>query len=81
MNFLVLSVVHQGTAFPVIWILLSKKGNSPTKVAYLIAGSNFSRSLVLITFNLSPATESYGRTGVCLSESTSIQFNFVSKSI
>ena len=30
-NFLVLSVVHQGTAFPLFWILLSKKGNSNTK--------------------------------------------------
>ena len=30
-DFLVLSVVHQGTAFPLIWILLPKKGNSPTK--------------------------------------------------
>lgn len=30
-NFLVLSVVHQGTAFPLFWILLPKKGNSNTK--------------------------------------------------
>jgi Transposase DDE domain len=30
-NFLVLSVVHQGTAFPLFWTLLSKKGNSNTK--------------------------------------------------
>ena len=29
-NFLVLSIVHQGTAFPVFWILLPKKGNSKT---------------------------------------------------
>ena len=29
-NFLVLSVVHQGTAFPLFWILLPKKGNSNT---------------------------------------------------
>lgn len=30
-NFLVLSVVHQGTAFPIFWILLPKKGNSNTQ--------------------------------------------------
>ena len=30
-NFLVLSVVHQGTAFPLFWILLPKQGNSNTK--------------------------------------------------
>ena len=30
-NFLVLSVVHQGTAFPLFWMLLPKKGNSNTK--------------------------------------------------
>nr|ADA82580.1 transposase [uncultured bacterium psy1]ADA82594.1 transposase [uncultured bacterium psy1] len=30
-NFLVLSIVHQGTAFPVFWLLLPKKGNSNTK--------------------------------------------------
>lgn len=30
-NFLVLSAVHQGTAFPLFWILLPKKGNSNTK--------------------------------------------------
>jgi hypothetical protein len=30
-NFLVLSVVHQGTAFPLFWTLLPKKGNSNTK--------------------------------------------------
>jgi hypothetical protein len=30
-NFLVLSVVHQGTAFPIFWILLPKKGNSNTR--------------------------------------------------
>ena len=30
-NFLVLSVVHQGTAFPLFGILLPKKGNSNTK--------------------------------------------------
>lgn len=30
-NFLVLSVVHQGTAFPIFWIFLGKKGNSNTK--------------------------------------------------
>jgi hypothetical protein len=30
-NFLVLSVVHQGTAFPLFWILLPQKGNSNTK--------------------------------------------------
>ncbi len=31
MNFLVLSVVHQGTAFPIFWIFLGKKGNANTK--------------------------------------------------
>jgi Transposase DDE domain len=31
MNFLVLSVVHQGIAFPIFWTLLPKKGNSNTK--------------------------------------------------
>jgi hypothetical protein len=30
-NFLVLSVVHQGTAFPLFWTFLPKKGNSNTK--------------------------------------------------
>jgi hypothetical protein len=30
-NFLVLSGVHQGTAFPLFWILLPKKGNSNTQ--------------------------------------------------
>ena len=30
-NFLVLSAVHQGTAFPLFWVLLPKKGNSNTK--------------------------------------------------
>jgi hypothetical protein len=30
-NFLVLSIVHQGTAFPILWLFLSKKGNSNTK--------------------------------------------------
>jgi hypothetical protein len=30
-HFLVLSVVHQGTAFPVFWIFLPKKGTSNTK--------------------------------------------------
>lgn len=30
-NFLVLSVVHQGTAFPVFWLFLPKKGNSNTR--------------------------------------------------
>jgi hypothetical protein len=30
-NFLVLSIVHQGAAFPVCWLLLPKKGNSNTK--------------------------------------------------
>ena len=30
-NFLVLSIVHQGTAFPLFWILIPKKGNSNTK--------------------------------------------------
>jgi hypothetical protein len=30
-NFLVLSIVHQGTAFPILWIFLPKKGNSNTK--------------------------------------------------
>ena len=30
-NFLVLSVVHQGTAFPIFWILIPKKGNSNTR--------------------------------------------------
>ncbi len=29
-NFLVLSIVHQGTAMPIFWIFLSKKGNSNT---------------------------------------------------
>lgn len=29
-NFLVLSIVHQGTAFPIFWIVLPKKGNSNT---------------------------------------------------
>jgi hypothetical protein len=30
-NFLVLSVVHQGIAFPIFWTFLPKKGNSNTK--------------------------------------------------
>lgn len=30
-NFLVLSVVHQGTAFPIFWTFLPKKGSSNTK--------------------------------------------------
>jgi len=30
-NFLVLSIVHQGTAFPILWLFLPKKGNSNTK--------------------------------------------------
>jgi hypothetical protein len=30
-NFLVLSVVHQGTAFPLFWTFLPKKGNSTTE--------------------------------------------------
>jgi Transposase DDE domain len=30
-NFLVLSVVHDGVAFPLFWILLPKKGNSHTR--------------------------------------------------
>ena len=30
-NFLVLSVVHQGIAFPILWTFLPKKGNSNTK--------------------------------------------------
>ncbi len=30
-NFLVLSIVHQGTAFPIFWIFLPEKGNSNTK--------------------------------------------------
>jgi hypothetical protein len=30
-NFLVLSVVHQGTAFPIFWTFLPKKGNSNTE--------------------------------------------------
>src|SRR5687768_13910052 len=30
-NFLVLSVVHQGTAFPIFWAFLPKKGNSNTE--------------------------------------------------
>jgi hypothetical protein len=30
-NFLVLSVVHEGIAFPVLWLFLQKKGNSNTK--------------------------------------------------
>jgi hypothetical protein len=29
-NFLVLSVVHQGVAFPIFWTFLAKKGNSNT---------------------------------------------------
>src|ERR687896_1914817 len=29
-NFLVLSVVHQGVAFPIMWTFLAKKGNSNT---------------------------------------------------
>ena len=29
-NFLVLSVVHRGTAFPLFWVLIPKKGNSNT---------------------------------------------------
>jgi Transposase DDE domain len=29
-NFLVLSIVHQGTAFPILWLFLPKKGNSNT---------------------------------------------------
>jgi hypothetical protein len=35
-NFLVLSAVHQGTAFPLFWILLPKKGNSNTKERILL---------------------------------------------
>jgi hypothetical protein len=30
-NFLVLSVVHQGVALPIMWTFLPKKGNSNTK--------------------------------------------------
>ena len=30
-NFLVLSVVHEGIAFPVLWLFLQKKGNANTK--------------------------------------------------
>jgi len=30
-NFLVLSVVHEGIAFPVLWLFLPKKGNANTK--------------------------------------------------
>src|SRR5437879_10971990 len=30
-NFLVLSVVHEGIAFPVLWLFLHKKGNSNTE--------------------------------------------------
>ena len=30
-NFLVLSIVHHGTAFPILWLFLPKKGNSNTK--------------------------------------------------
>jgi hypothetical protein len=30
-NFLVLSIVHQGTAFPILWLFLPKKGNSNTQ--------------------------------------------------
>ena len=30
-NFLVLSVVHQGTAFPIFWTFLPKKGSSNTE--------------------------------------------------
>ena len=30
-NFLVLSIVHQGTVFPILWLFLPKKGNSNTK--------------------------------------------------
>jgi hypothetical protein len=30
-NFLVLSIVHQGIAFPIFWTFLPKKGNSNTK--------------------------------------------------
>ena len=30
-NFLVLSVVHEGIAFPILWLFLPKKGNSNTK--------------------------------------------------
>jgi hypothetical protein len=30
-NFLVLSVVHEGIAFPLFWLFLSKKGNSHTR--------------------------------------------------
>jgi hypothetical protein len=30
-NFLVLSIVHQGTAFPILWLFLPKQGNSNTK--------------------------------------------------
>jgi len=30
-NFLVLSVVHEGIAFPVLWLFLHKKGNANTK--------------------------------------------------
>jgi hypothetical protein len=30
-NFLVLSVVHEGIAFPIFWLFLHKKGNANTK--------------------------------------------------
>jgi hypothetical protein len=30
-NFLILSIVHQGIAFPIMWTFLPKKGNSNTK--------------------------------------------------
>ncbi len=36
LNFLVLAVVHQGTAYPVIWFLLDKAGNSNTDERILL---------------------------------------------
>ena len=41
-NFLVLSVVHQGTAFPLFWICLPKKGNSNTQERIELINPGFS---------------------------------------
>lgn len=36
LNFLVLAIVHQGTAYPVVWFLLDKAGNSHTDERILL---------------------------------------------
>lgn len=36
LNFLVLAIVHQGTAYPVVWFLLDKAGNSNTDERILL---------------------------------------------